>query len=346
MKHDTANPILSPELTVHKYAAEFPVMTASELNDLKIDIRANGQADPIILSDDMKTLIDGRNRLQACLELGVEPKWETFSDWKTRSNVTHEQPTHAITTLNSIRRQLNAQIRVVLAHKMAKALRQDAGIDARETLITFREDREKFADAGSPRIGGSSSSTGSRSDDDDDDDDESTSRARPDSKRTTNATAAAVHGVSVSTLNRMDRLEAQRPDLFAAVTDGKMTLNEAVETLTSDLAVAKKAEALETLCKRLAEAGETPQFIAAVRRGTLLSGVSDGDEYLNLDTEARNHVRTLLKKWPFSKAKRFAEMRVTVETTVQEMLGLCEYHGGRFVAKIEGHTLTIKIDEQ
>ena len=43
------------------------------------DIKANGQAHPIMLSPDGKTLIDGRNRLRACEIAKVEPKFERLN---------------------------------------------------------------------------------------------------------------------------------------------------------------------------------------------------------------------------------------------------------------------------
>lgn len=59
-------------LYVHPVASLFPMMTNEELDDLAEDIKANGQADPIIL-DQHRQLLDGRNRLEACGRAGTCP---------------------------------------------------------------------------------------------------------------------------------------------------------------------------------------------------------------------------------------------------------------------------------
>jgi len=56
----------------HKVANIFPMMTDTEFGELKKSISQNGQRDPIIIYENK--IVDGRNRYNACLELGVEPK--------------------------------------------------------------------------------------------------------------------------------------------------------------------------------------------------------------------------------------------------------------------------------
>jgi hypothetical protein len=57
---------------VHPAAEGWRLMTDDELSSLVDDIRANGLIDPIILTHD-GDLVDGRNRLRACEQAGVEP---------------------------------------------------------------------------------------------------------------------------------------------------------------------------------------------------------------------------------------------------------------------------------
>ncbi len=71
---------------VHPVAEIFPMLGEDELALLAEDIKANGQTDPIILTDveeliegavvQRRVLIDGRNRLRACEIAGVEPRFE------------------------------------------------------------------------------------------------------------------------------------------------------------------------------------------------------------------------------------------------------------------------------
>lgn len=67
------------ELPVHPVAALFPMMTEDELNDLALDIKANGLVHPIVLDHDGQ-LIDGRNRLEACGRAVVEPTFTTLPE--------------------------------------------------------------------------------------------------------------------------------------------------------------------------------------------------------------------------------------------------------------------------
>lgn len=59
---------------IHPVADLFPMMTDDELNDLAADIKANGLVHPIVL-DENGVLIDGRNRLMACMRAGMEPQF-------------------------------------------------------------------------------------------------------------------------------------------------------------------------------------------------------------------------------------------------------------------------------
>lgn len=62
---------------VHPVAALFPMLQAEEYEKFKLSIEDQGQQVPIIVQD--KVIIDGRNRMQACLDLGIEPLTEEYS---------------------------------------------------------------------------------------------------------------------------------------------------------------------------------------------------------------------------------------------------------------------------
>jgi hypothetical protein len=57
---------------VHPAADIFPMMDAETYEGLKADIAANGQNESIVFW--CEQLLDGRNRLKACNELGIEPE--------------------------------------------------------------------------------------------------------------------------------------------------------------------------------------------------------------------------------------------------------------------------------
>jgi ParB-like chromosome segregation protein Spo0J len=67
------------ELAVHPVAALFPMLADDELDELAADIKARGLRFPIIRDKEGKTLIDGRNRLIACENAGVQPDFITYA---------------------------------------------------------------------------------------------------------------------------------------------------------------------------------------------------------------------------------------------------------------------------
>jgi N6-adenosine-specific RNA methylase IME4 len=65
------------EIEIHKLCEIFPMMSPGEFAALKEDIEAHGLLTPITLCKG--AVIDGRNRLQVCQELGVEPRFQEWS---------------------------------------------------------------------------------------------------------------------------------------------------------------------------------------------------------------------------------------------------------------------------
>ncbi len=58
-------------LEIHPLSSFFPALVGAEFEDLKADIAANGQHEPIVMHEGM--VLDGGNRARACAELGIEP---------------------------------------------------------------------------------------------------------------------------------------------------------------------------------------------------------------------------------------------------------------------------------
>jgi len=84
-------------------------MNADEFAGLKADIEENGQAEPIIVSKGL--LIDGRNRLRACQELGRQPiETELPED---------QDPLKYVISHNLHRRHLTTSQRAMVAAKLA-----------------------------------------------------------------------------------------------------------------------------------------------------------------------------------------------------------------------------------
>lgn len=67
---------------VHPLADLFPLIEGADFEEFVGTIREFGQEEPIMLSADGTTLLDGRNRFRACLTLGIEPIVATApADW-------------------------------------------------------------------------------------------------------------------------------------------------------------------------------------------------------------------------------------------------------------------------
>jgi ParB-like chromosome segregation protein Spo0J len=97
------------EIVLHAAASIFPPLSEEAFDRLKADIKANGQNEPIVYWNGL--LIDGRHRLRACEELGIEPmSCEIEPD---------QDPVAFVLSANLHRRQLKQSQRAMIAAKMA-----------------------------------------------------------------------------------------------------------------------------------------------------------------------------------------------------------------------------------
>ena len=63
-------------MELHPLCTLFPRLSGYEFDCLKLDIKENGQREPIITHDGM--ILDGGNRYRACIDLGIEPSLMRF----------------------------------------------------------------------------------------------------------------------------------------------------------------------------------------------------------------------------------------------------------------------------
>lgn len=97
---------------IHPAANLFPEMSDADFGKLCVDIRDNGQREPIVLFDGQ--VIDGRNRLRACRWLEIEPKTEDFHGDES-------EILSYVISLNLHRRHLTETQRAAVAEKIATA---------------------------------------------------------------------------------------------------------------------------------------------------------------------------------------------------------------------------------
>ena len=101
----------------HPVANLFPLLQGPAFQDLVADIRKNGLREPILL-DSQKLIIDGRNRYNACLKAGVEPR---FEEWKG------EGPLEEVALSRNLhRRHLNESQRALVGARLMARFEEEA----------------------------------------------------------------------------------------------------------------------------------------------------------------------------------------------------------------------------
>ena len=91
----------------HQIADLFPLMEGEQFRNFVADIKENGLINPIHIYEDQ--ILDGRNRYNACVELGIEPQYIEY---------TGDDPVGFVISKNLHRRHLNAYQRAKIALKM------------------------------------------------------------------------------------------------------------------------------------------------------------------------------------------------------------------------------------
>lgn len=102
---------MSKDFPIHPAAAAFPLMSGDEFESFKQDIKQNGQLVPIEILDGQ--VIDGRNRLLACEQLGVKPATTKIKLPGNKSAVSY------VVSKNIHRRHLTTSQRAMIAAKLA-----------------------------------------------------------------------------------------------------------------------------------------------------------------------------------------------------------------------------------
>ncbi len=102
-------------MKIHPLAELIPGMTDAEFADLKADIEANGQREPITIYEGM--VLDGRHRYRACEELGIETFQKLYEG---------DSPATFVISLNVKRRSLTPSQRAAVAVEFLPELEAEA----------------------------------------------------------------------------------------------------------------------------------------------------------------------------------------------------------------------------
>lgn len=236
------------ELKNHPAADAFPLMDAIRLDELKADIAANGQREPITLCDGM--ILDGRNRYRACVELGVEPDTREYSG----------DPWAFAWSLNGARRDLEATVRALIFKRC-----EDGSAKWTKRLAKIaQEGNRKKSEAAKEQHAKSKPYAGEKMVVD--------HRDQPPSKpkvAVAREARAADAKVSPATMARADQI-AKRPDLEKKVVSGEMKPAEALREIRS---TKRRQELDEAAAKAAAERHESDRPKWSIINGDVIQGL-------------------------------------------------------------------------
>lgn len=193
----------------HPAADRFPMLDGERLAELAADIRARGQLQPIVLCDGK--VLDGRNRLAACVEHRIPPRIEDYEG---------DNPFRYVWSTNGQRRDLE------------KLQRAAIWVLLNEDAIRFEAERRR-ADANARR------SEKARSQPRSDDGRRLADRqvphqvdGRPDSKNpTAEAIASEIGDVGSATVQRAQAIAAFSPELAEKVARGEVKGQQALREI-------------------------------------------------------------------------------------------------------------------
>lgn len=213
-------------LTAHPAAGVFPMMSAKQFAELKADIEANGLIVPIVLCEGK--ILDGRNRCQACAELGVPAKFKAYTG----------DPYAYVWSANGARRDLvneqKAIIHVLCAQGSEKWAREQEQIRAAANAARSEKAQQQPREttpAGDTRFGSQVA------------DQNDPPPGQGADRHPSRAALAKDAGVSPGAIGRAQRLVKERPDLAQKVALGEIRPMEAVRQMKR-AEVQKKTEAL------------------------------------------------------------------------------------------------------
>jgi hypothetical protein len=171
----------------HPLADLIPAMSDEEYARLRDDIAANGLLDAITLYEEL--VLDGRHRLRACQETGIEPRFAEYEG---------DSPAQFVLSHNVARRHLSVSQRAMVATDFLPHLEAEA----------------RKRQGGSGRFGSVS------------DDTEPRKAGQPARAAADAGNAIGVSGVTVA---RAKRVREADPELAQSVRQGDLTVNTAVE---------------------------------------------------------------------------------------------------------------------
>jgi site-specific DNA-methyltransferase (adenine-specific) len=235
------------QLKNHPAADAFPMMDAARLDELKADIAANGQREPITVCDGM--ILDGRNRYRACIELGIEPETRKYSG----------DPWAFAWSLNGERRDLEATVRALIYRRCQEGSEKWANLLAK----IAEEGKRKKSEAAKEQHAKSTPRRGETLVADHND------PSPKKDKHPAREARAAEAKVSPATMARADQI-AKRPDLEKKVVAGQMKPAEALREIRS---TKRRQELEQAAAKAAAERHESDRPKWSIINSDVMDGL-------------------------------------------------------------------------
>ena len=202
------------ELEAHPAAALIPLLDGGEFRQLRQNIQARGLLEPIVLLEGK--VLDGRNRLRACKELGIEPR---FKEWNRNDG----DPYEYVWSQNAERRHLAPGQKVALRARFDKAIEELRAEVKREANKKRAKAAKGNQRARKKTVGGNVATYSFEAPSEHDLAPEPASE--PKSK--TREKVATIAGVSARTAQKALTLQAKAPELLESVCSGKASLSAA-----------------------------------------------------------------------------------------------------------------------
>jgi N6-adenosine-specific RNA methylase IME4 len=218
---------------VHPAAETFDLLDGADYANLRDSIRREGLLEPITLwrdDDGQDWLLDGRNRLRACDEIGIEPRIDYHDG----------SPFDYAWSINVTRRHLDEGRRVALRLKhdisrgkweSEQAGRRAAANEGRSQSQAGKPRRRNVADNVVGHVLDTLTDSGAQQ------------RERVEyaarKEKEARASIAKEAGVGVVTAQKAITLAKEAPETFESVCKGEVTLNQAYRQVTRGKAIAK-----------------------------------------------------------------------------------------------------------
>lgn len=197
------------ERQFHEVAHIFPMMSADEYSALKLDIAANGLIEPIWLHEEK--IIDGRNRYNACRDVGIKPTFRQYIGEPGAPLVAF------VVSLNLKRRHLDAGQKAFIA------------LEIEPMLAAFARERQRGGQGGVLL----------------------TEKIQEASRGEAASQAAAIVGTNAHYVADAKRLTAAAPELAAQVKAGTMKMPAAIQEMKRAQVVTRLESVEEKTAKEL-----------------------------------------------------------------------------------------------